>query len=65
MNYLMDARWIDAQVTLTSKVLDQLPDRDRLETRLTQTTDYAKVIRALARIIVQILQFSNSSLLLH
>lgn len=61
----MDARWIDAQVTLTSKVLDQLPDRDRLETRLTQTTDYAKVIRALAGIIVQILQFSTSSLLLH
>jgi hypothetical protein len=51
MNELMQCRWIDAQVTLTSKVLDQIPDREKLEARFTQTTDYAKVMPALAGIV--------------
>lgn len=40
----MEGRWIDGQVQLTSAFLDQFPDKERLESRLTQTTDYAKVI---------------------
>ncbi|KAF8499303.1 prolyl oligopeptidase [Gautieria morchelliformis] len=35
-------KWIDAQVELTSKFLNQVPDKEKLEARLTQTTDYAK-----------------------
>lgn len=41
LNYV---RWIDTQVEVTSKFLDQIPDKEKLEARLTQATDYPRVI---------------------
>lgn len=41
---LIHVRWIDTQVEVTSKFLDQIPDKEKLEARLTQATDYPRVI---------------------